>query len=183
MKKPMWAVLAGTLAAGLAGSQGAFAQGHGREGGNKPSFHERAEKHWAEMGLTQDQISKLKASLESERDALKALRREERDAFLKLRDLVEDKADEKEIQSALDRLEKGRKALEAEREKFRASRASFLPASIRAKLLLAMSEKMHDAMKGRRPPKGMGPGPRHAPPGPRGEEPEDDGPAPGATEE
>lgn len=106
--------------------------------------------HWEKMGLSKEQGEKLEASMKAEREAMKPLQREMRDALTKLRDLVEDKAGDKDLQAGIDRVNGARKAIQAEHDRFEATLAS-LPVLARAKMLLHQNAPMGGGM-------GMGPG-------------------------
>jgi hypothetical protein len=60
----------------------------------------------------------IREMMQAERQAVKPLERDLRDAALKLKDLIEDESSDKDLQAGMDRVEKARKALEARREKF-----------------------------------------------------------------
>lgn len=114
---------------------------------------ERGERWKAELGLTDEQAAKLKDARTAEKEALKPLRRELRDALAKLSDQVEDKASDKDIQASLDRVDRARKALRDEQEKTRAKNAALLTPTQRAKMALAFAKRgrgrMEKGMKGR----------------------------------
>ncbi|MFA5138931.1 MAG: hypothetical protein WC728_06820 [Elusimicrobiota bacterium] len=60
----------------------------------------------------------VREMMQAEQRAMKPLRRDLRDAALRLKDLVEDEASDKELQAGMDQVQKARKAMEARREKF-----------------------------------------------------------------
>lgn len=113
------------------------AKEEGKDG--EPGMHEHHGGPWKMMGFTDEEAAKMKEAFKAERTAMKPLRREMRDARIKLRDLVEDKAGDKDLTAALDRVESAKKALRAEGEKFHAKLAAGMTPLQRAKAALFMS--------------------------------------------
>ena len=149
MKRIARAVLAAALMTGGLCAGSARAEEGGKDG-RRAAF---AEKMKERLGLTDDQAEKLKAAWESRKAALKPLIEQRKSDQRKLEDQVRDLASEKDIQATMDRLDAGRKAMEAERQKGEASVASILKPSQRAKMRLfrakAMKRRFHGGRAGR----------------------------------
>ena len=156
MKRSIYVLLAAAVLFGAAALPRALAAdaAKGTQAGPK---EKRAEKWLEKSGLSQEQADKLKAAFKAEREAMKPLRRELRDALLKLKDKVEDEAGDKDVQAALDRVEQAHKAIQVEREKSQANLASFLPATQRAKMMLRMAGRMGGHEQGMGHEGGFGP--------------------------
>lgn len=107
------------------------------------------------LGLTDDQAAKLKSAMESHRESMKGLMRQQRDATAKLHDLLEDKASDEKVSAALDSLKAAHKQIAAAHEKLDETLAGFLTPTQRAKMFLGMMARMHERMGA---PRGRGPG-------------------------
>jgi Spy/CpxP family protein refolding chaperone len=128
------------------------------EGGGPPAPPPMdADKLKKRFGLSDEQAAKFKDALKAHEGALKPLRELMRDGMKKLAGQLKDKADDKEVASALESLEGTHKAIEEENHKFNAATAAFLTPTQRAKMLLGMMARMRQG--GRRGPGGRkGPG-------------------------
>ncbi|MBI5242493.1 MAG: periplasmic heavy metal sensor [Elusimicrobia bacterium] len=117
-------------------------------------------------GLSEEQKEKLQAAMKAEREAMKPLQRQLRDAVTKLSDLIEDEAGDKELEAAMDKVEKLHKEMQAQREKSQAHLKVMLPVKQRAMMMIRMSrgmDRMREAMgqrgrMGRRGRMGLGRG-------------------------
>ncbi|MBI4346870.1 MAG: hypothetical protein HY553_08440, partial [Elusimicrobia bacterium] len=107
-----------------------------------------------------EESQKLEAAFKEKRKKLRPLQRELRDAVLKLRDQVEDEADDKALTATLERVEKAKLALDDARHKFHKRLGDMLPPASRAKLVLAHARKK---MRGHAMAMGGGPGMGHGP--------------------
>ncbi len=118
------------------------AYGHGDSGGQSCHRHGK----WGSGGplmLTKGQQKKMKAAFQAERPIITPLRRALRDAMIKLKDKVEDKASDSDIQIALKNVKAAKKALRAEKRNFRAKIAAILTPTQRAQaLIFRMRRKM-----------------------------------------
>jgi Spy/CpxP family protein refolding chaperone len=126
---------------------------YGIDPADDPAKNADASPHgqWAEhcpLGLSKDQQQKMKDAFKAERETMKPLRRELRDALLKLKDMVEDKASDTDLQAAMDRVAKAKTALHTEKEQFRAKMDGILTASQRAKKLLFRMHHRGDIDRG-----------------------------------
>lgn len=146
MNRGLVAVLAATLGVAAIGAGAAAKDGEKswREDEMKRRFVEK-------VGLTEAQADKLEAAMKERRKAVRPLKRELRDAMLKLKDQVEDEAGDEQVKATLERLKKARNAMRAEKDRFQTKIAEMLPPTVSAKLLLARG-KMRAHMRG------MGPG-------------------------
>ncbi len=88
------------------------------------------------LGLSKEQRRKMQDAFKSERAAIKPLRRALRDSAIKLKDQVEDKASDADVQASIDGVTKARQALQAERRQFRAKIDAILTPTQRARALL-----------------------------------------------
>jgi Spy/CpxP family protein refolding chaperone len=150
MKRIICAVIAaGLLAAGAVRARA----DEGKEGKDGGRRGERVEKMMKErLGLSDDQVAKLKTAWKAEKETMKTLREQSKETARKLEDEVRDLASEKEIQATLDQLDANRKSMTAEHQKLEASVASILRPSQRAKMRLLMARRMkhrgHEARGG-----------------------------------
>ncbi len=113
--------------------------------GNIPGYDSggRAGRHydgeWGQDGgplrLTKDQHQKMKDAFTVERETIKPLRRELRDAINKLKDQVEDKASDSDLQASMERVSKAEETLRAERQRLRAKINAILTTGQRARAL------------------------------------------------
>lgn len=102
------------------------------------------------LGLTEAQADKLEAAMKERKKAMRPLRRELRDAMLKLRDQVEDEAGDDAIKGTLERLKKAKRALVDEKDRFLTKVGEIVPPTQSAKLLLARGKLRMHAMGERR---------------------------------
>lgn len=121
---------------------------HGDWGGRGHRFKEK-------LGLTDDQVKKLEEARKAHWEAIKPLREQLKDAVRKVHGELEIKASNDDVASALAGVEKARKALRDENEKFKSAAAGILTPVQRAKLLV-----MRERMKRRRHMMAMGRGRR-----------------------
>ena len=140
MKRVIYAAVITMLAAGSLWTR-AYAGDKGKNS-QTPSVESRAAQWQEHLGLSPEQSEKLQAAFKAEKDAMRPLRRELRDALAQLKDRVEDKAVDKDIVSALDRLEAAHKAIRIEEEKSQAQLATLLPPMARAKMALQRAKHM-----------------------------------------
>ena len=117
------------LASLVSGARAAEKGGHEKEGGR--------------FGLSEDQEAKLREASLARRKAVALLREDLRDEVETLKRQVREEAGDKKIQGTLDRLQKLRKDMLAEKEKFKDKAASFLTPTQQAKLLMAMHGRKH----------------------------------------
>ncbi len=134
------------------------AYAHERGGGECREGHEKNF-----MDLSKSQKKQMKAAFKNEKPVMTPLRRALRDAVMKLRDQVEDKAPDSVLQASMDNVAKARTALAAEKKAFRAKLGAILTPSQRAKALLFRMRRMHRMMKGGMAWKGCGCGMRRGP--------------------
>jgi len=149
MKRLITAALVGGF---LLGSPSLRAEHKGE--GMKESHHGMGKKgmgkEWKEkMEMTDAQAEKFKALMQAKHEAVMPFRKQAMEDTHKLREQLKNKADDKEIQATMERMEKSHKAIEAEQEKFKAATASLLTPTQRAKLLLHMMKRMNHEGKGR----------------------------------
>ena len=105
--------------------------------------HDRMLAHMKEkLDLTDAQFEKVKAAFESHKATAKPLRRALRDGVTKLKDQLEDKAGEDQLKATLDQVEKSRKDLRAEMDRFHDSLKGVLSVTQQAKAAVAMAEMM-----------------------------------------
>jgi Spy/CpxP family protein refolding chaperone len=93
------------------------------------------------LGLTDAQAKKMEAAWQEHWEAIKPLREQMRTARRKVHGELEIEAPDKDIQAALDQVEKTREALRAEGAQFKKTMDSMLTTIQRAKMLV-MREKM-----------------------------------------
>lgn len=94
------------------------------------------------LGLSDEQVKKLKALREGQAEAMKANHRKMRDLMAKLEDQVSDKASDSAIAATLKDLKAARKDMEALQQKMEEGREAILTPSQLAKGLLAMRGHM-----------------------------------------
>ena len=112
----------------------------------KPA-HEEESHHWkhdrgnehehGDLGITNDQKSKLKSIMEAQEKALKPFWRKHRDLTIKLADLVEDKASDADITKTLSDLKENREAMETESKRFKGQREAVFTPTQKARMMLA----------------------------------------------
>ena len=143
MKYLMHCVLAGGLIAVFAAMPAVRAEDQSPS--MKYSKHrEMTGEKWKEkLGLSDDQVAKLKSAMKARREAVEPLRKQLKEDMEKLGGQIKLKNSDSEIQATLDRMESTHKAMQAEREKFISSLKSFLTPTQRAKMLLSMTRIMH----------------------------------------
>ena len=95
------------------------------------------------LGLSEEAAAKVQAAMKAHREAAEPLHKELKSAMRRLRDELEDKAPDAEIQATLDKLEKTHKAMQAEGEKMKASLSAVLTPTQKAKMLMGMMARMH----------------------------------------
>jgi Spy/CpxP family protein refolding chaperone len=108
------------------------------------------------LGLTDEQVKKLKALKEGRGD-MKTVRRELRDKMAKLGDMVEDKASEAQLAAALKEIDALQAKMKASMEKQKAEFEAILTATQRAKMMtmhgrghgMGMGMGMHEGMEHR----------------------------------
>jgi Spy/CpxP family protein refolding chaperone len=94
------------------------------------------------FGLSDDQAAKLKEAFKAQRETAKPLIDKLRLAQDQLRERVDSKASDKEVQAALDAVSSARATVRAQREKFQSSLASILTPTQRARMELAMARRV-----------------------------------------
>jgi Spy/CpxP family protein refolding chaperone len=115
--------------------------------GRKAEWAAKRQEHLKKkLDLTDDQAAKLAAAFKAERETMKPLREKSKETSKALRELVRNKASDKDISAALDKQDAARKAAMAERQKFQASLDSILKPTQRAKLRLMREKMMHRRM-------------------------------------
>lgn len=146
MNRGLVAVLAAVLGVAAFGGPAAA-----KEEGKSWRDDEMKRRFVEKIGLTEAQADKLEAAMKEQKKAVRPLKRELRDAMLKLKDQVEDEAGDEQVKATLERLKKARSAMRAEQDRFQTKITEMLPPTVSAKLLLARGKimmRMH----------GMGPG-------------------------
>ena len=101
------------------------------------------------LGLSDDQADKLTAAFKAHREQVKPLFDKVRVAQDLLRQRLDEKASDKDIQASLDGLAAARAALRAQREKFETSLASILSPRQRAEMQLALARRLELARRWR----------------------------------
>jgi DNA repair exonuclease SbcCD ATPase subunit len=98
--------------------------------------HESAAAKWKDkLGLTDEQVDKLKAAMKARREAMEPLVKQMKGSMKKLQDQVKAKSADADIQAVLDELEQARQGMRAAMEKFKTDTA-FLSATQHAKMML-----------------------------------------------
>jgi Spy/CpxP family protein refolding chaperone len=102
------------------------------------------------LGLSDEQAKKLEAAWKEHREAVEPLREQLHKTLRKVHGVLEIEASDKDIQAALDQVEKARGALRAENERLKKTMETVLTATQRAKMMV-MREKMmrHGMARGR----------------------------------
>jgi len=137
--------LAVVMALGLGMLAAPISQLRADDNSPAPQREDTAGSHWGHnkehkgLELTKEQKEKLEALMKSEREAIKPLRRKQRDLRIKLADQIEDKAGDSDIKATLADLKANRKALMEQVDKFRAEKETILTPTQQAKMMLWMS--------------------------------------------
>ena len=92
------------------------------------------------LGLTDEQVAKMRSINESRDKAIKPLRRKQRDLTMKLKDRIEDKASDAEIKPLLTEMRANREAIKAQAKQFRDEKNAVLTPTQQARMMLM---KMH----------------------------------------
>ena len=100
------------------------------------------------LDLTDDQKQKMKAIRRDERDALTPLKDKGEDLAKKLRDEVKNNAGDAELEATLKDLKANQSAFRETMEKFAAQRDAVLTPTQRAKMALGMMHRMHHKLGG-----------------------------------
>jgi len=110
---------------------------------DEPSAAESKEHHWdaakmqKKLDLTDDQVTKLNAAREAEKDARKPLWEKQKDLMKKLEGQVKDKASDSDIQATLADMRSNRKAIADQMEQFQNQKDGILTPTQQAKMLIA----------------------------------------------
>ncbi|MDE2039822.1 MAG: hypothetical protein KGO96_08645 [Elusimicrobia bacterium] len=103
----------------------------------------------------------MRQAWQAEREALKPMRRQLRDAVLKLRDQLQDNASDQDLLASMSRVKQARSALQEQREKFL---EEHFTVKQRAQMMVRMARRGQQAMgHGRRMRQGQGRRPMRAP--------------------
>ncbi len=130
-------LLAGLLLLAAAGA----ARAQEDEGDAPPPEHQMsAAKLKDKLGLTDEQVQKLDASMKSAKETMKPLGEALKQDMAKLKEQVRAKAKDDEIQSTLDSLQKDRTALREAMEKHMDESKGILTPTQRAKMVLGMAK-------------------------------------------
>jgi len=92
--------------------------------------------HHNGLGLTDDQKSKFKSIKESEMKALKPLMRKQRDLTLKLKDQIEDNANDSDLKATLAALKSNHEAIKTQRIQFKNEKEALLTPLQQAKMVV-----------------------------------------------
>jgi Spy/CpxP family protein refolding chaperone len=114
----------------------------------------------AKLGLTDDQVAKLKAMGEANKNAFKPFMEKERGIIAKLNDQVVNKAPDADIQTTLNDLKANRSAMKEQMEKMQDEKDTILTPTQQAKRILAR-EKMFKHAHGKHGGMHKGQGPAH----------------------
>jgi Spy/CpxP family protein refolding chaperone len=101
------------------------------------------------LGLNDEQAKKLDAAWQEHREAVKPLREQLHKALKKIHGVLEIEASDKDIQAALDQVEKARGSLRAETDKHKKIIEALLTPTQRAKMLVMREKMRHHGMKER----------------------------------
>lgn len=154
MKRIIHAALAaGVLAAGSLTSR-AWAQpqgsnsgpGGGTQQGGPGGGPEMMKKH---LGLTDDQVAKLKAAMEARKSKDQPLREQMQGGMKKLGEQLRAKAADADISATLEQLKTARKSMREQEDAFVTSLESFLTPTQRAKMLMGMIRRERGGGQGR----------------------------------
>jgi hypothetical protein len=98
--------------------------------------HESLAAKWKDkLGLTDEQVGKLKTAMKARREAIEPLIKQMKESMKKLHEQVKAKASESDIQAVLDEMEQAHQGMRTAMEKYKADTA-FLSATQRAKMIL-----------------------------------------------
>lgn len=151
MKYLTSALLIAGLLAGPSSATKLHAEKDQPEGMDDSAQSERHEKMLKKLGLSDEQMEKMKAAAKAHRETIKPLRKEMRADMKKLREQIKNRAGDAAVAATLGKLELTRKAIQAENEKMKAATDELLTPTQQAKMLLKMMKQMHDGPgKGRR---------------------------------
>lgn len=106
-----------------------------------------------ELGLTDDQVSKLKAIRESQKAAIKPLRDKQQELNQKLQGQVKNKASEADIQATLNEIRSNRKAMTDQIQQFHQQKEAILTPTQQAQIAVKMQNRMehrHDRREERK---------------------------------
>src|SRR5262249_15361144 len=143
MKYLMHSVLVGGLLSAFAAMPQVRAEDQA-PGMKHSKFHSMTGEKWKEkLGLTDDQVAKLKSAMKARREAAEPLRKQLKADMEKLRGQIKSKNGDSDVQATLDHIDATHKAILAEREKFMTNVRTFLTPTQRAKMLLSMMRNMH----------------------------------------
>jgi Spy/CpxP family protein refolding chaperone len=109
-------------------------QGQGHDGWDEGKMKDK-------LGLSDDQVAKLKAMRDSSKEAFKPLMEKERGLMAKLNDQSVNKAPDSAIQTTLNDLKANHKAMKEQMEKIQDQKDAILTPSQQAKMML-MRQKM-----------------------------------------
>jgi Spy/CpxP family protein refolding chaperone len=147
MKRWFLALLMGGLLSGSA-AVSVRAQSQPQSGSTEASQQKETSggKMKSKLGLTDEQVSKIKEARKARQDAVKPLRQQLKEDIAKLRGQIKDKAADSQIQATLEHMKQARKSIQSANEAFGAKMESTLNPTQRAKMLLGM---MRRARQGR----------------------------------
>jgi Spy/CpxP family protein refolding chaperone len=116
----------------------------GGESGMEEGSHGKLDwnKEKSNLGLSDDQVSKLNDSQKSNLETLKPLHQNVQNDMTKLQQQVSSKASDSDIQSTLDDIQKNRKDMTSQMDKHHDEVNSILNPTQRAKFMLEMQSKM-----------------------------------------
>lgn len=151
MKYISSALLVAGLITGPASTASLHAEKEQQEDMGDSAQSERHEKMLKKLGLSDEQMEKMKAATKTHMETIKPLRKELRADMKKLREQIKNRAGDAAVAATLGKLELTRKAIQAENEKMKAATVELLTPTQQAKMLLKMMKQMHDGPgKGRR---------------------------------
>ena len=102
----------------------------------------------ARLGLTDDQVAKLKDLRTTSKEAFKAIMEKDKGLIARLNDQVVNKASDSDIQTTLNDLKANRNAMRDQMEKMQDQKDAILTPTQQAKLLLAHRRMMKRGMHG-----------------------------------
>jgi hypothetical protein len=123
-------------------AQGPGGQMESQEAMPAPEHESMVDKMKDKLGLSGEQVDKLKAAMKARREAIEPLMKQMKESMNKLQAQVKAKASDADIQAILDDLEQARAGMRTAMEKFKAD-TTFLSATQRAKMML---HHMHGGM-------------------------------------
>jgi Spy/CpxP family protein refolding chaperone len=110
------------------------------------------EHHWdvkkmqKELGLTDDQVTKLQTITDSEQEAMKTSMDKNKELMTKLENQVKSKANDTDLQATLDDIRASHKATSDQMEQFRSQKDAILTPTQQAKLLINHMKHMRGMM-------------------------------------